>query len=117
MRSSLQRAEADREQKHDADEQRLQHRVDVEHDEKVADGAHDEGAEDRADGAARAAEQRRAADHHRGDRVERVVAAKRRLGRAGIGERRSAAGRRWRRGSPRQRIGEDLARAIGTPDM
>ena len=50
------------------------------------DRAQDEGAEDRADGAAGAAEQRGAADHHGGDRVQRVGAADRGARLAGIGD-------------------------------
>ena len=68
-------AEADGEQQHDALEQRLPQRVEVEDEEQVADGAEGERAEDRADGAAPAAEQRHAAEHHRGDREERVGVA------------------------------------------
>ena len=47
----------------------------------VGQHAHDEGADDRAEYRARAAAQRRAADDDRGDRVELVALAERRLGR------------------------------------
>src|SRR5690349_20799161 len=68
-------ADADGQQQHYAHEQRLKHRVDVEDDQQIADGAHDEGPEDRPDDAADAAEQRRAADDHRGDGVQRIIVA------------------------------------------
>src|SRR5215207_4981658 len=82
------RAEADRKQKHDADEQGLQHRIDIKHDEEIADGAHDEGTEDRANGASRPAEQRGAADDHGSNRVERVIPTQRRLCRTGVRKKR-----------------------------
>ena len=50
---SRDRAEADRDEQHEALEQRLPQRLEVEDEEQVADGAEGEGAEDRADGAAR----------------------------------------------------------------
>jgi hypothetical protein len=81
-----QRAEADSDQEHDADEQRLQDRVDVEDDQEIADGAHDEGAEDRADGTARSAEQRGATDDHGSDGIERIIGAERRFRRARVGD-------------------------------
>src|ERR1044072_8319652 len=52
------RAEADRHQEHDAEEQRLPQSVEIEHEQQVADGAIDQRAEDRADRAAAPAEQR-----------------------------------------------------------
>ena len=48
-------ADADGEQQHDALEERLPERVEVEDEEEVADGAEGERAEDGADGAAAAA--------------------------------------------------------------
>ena len=72
-------ADADGEHQHDALEERLPERVEVEDEEQVADGAEGQRAEDRADGAAAAAGERDAAEDDRGDRVERVgVAARRR---------------------------------------
>src|SRR5256885_514049 len=67
------RTKAHRKKEHDADEGRLQYGIHVEHEQQVAHGAHDEGPENRADGASRSTEQRCASDHHRRDRIERVV--------------------------------------------
>ena len=58
---------------------------DVEDAEEEGDHPQDERAEDRADRAAGAAEQRGAADHHRGDRVQRIGAGLRDVGIAGRG--------------------------------
>src|SRR4051794_34516101 len=58
------RAEADGGKQHHPLEERLPERVEVEDEEEVADGAEHQRAEDRADGAAGAAEQRDAAQHH-----------------------------------------------------
>src|SRR6185295_11438263 len=60
-------AETDGRRQHDTLEERLPQRLDVEHEEQVADRAKHQRAEDRADRAAGAAEQRYAAEHHRGD--------------------------------------------------
>src|SRR5439155_18911779 len=53
----------------DSLEQRLPQRFDVEHEEQIADRAEHQRAEDRANRAARTAEQRHAAQHHRGNRI------------------------------------------------
>src|ERR1700688_2582385 len=66
------RAEADRGKQHDPLEERLEERRQVEDEEQVLDRAQHEGAEDRADRAACAAEERGAADDDRGDRVQRI---------------------------------------------
>ena len=76
MRNSRSEPRLTASSKHDADEQGLQHRIDIKDDEQIANGAHDEGAEDRADGASCPAKQRGAADHHGGNRVERVVSCR-----------------------------------------
>src|SRR6185436_20597078 len=60
---------------HYALEQRLPQRLDVENEEEVADRAEHERAEDGADGAARAAEERNAAEHDGGNRIQRIRAA------------------------------------------
>src|SRR5438477_8556221 len=78
--------EAHREKKHGAPEQRLPQGLDVEEEQEIADGAEGERAEDCADGAAGSPEQRHAAEHHRGDRVERVGVAVGERGLARIGE-------------------------------
>jgi hypothetical protein len=51
-RNSRERTEGDGDQQDDALEQRLPQRIEIEHEQQVADGAEREGAEDRADGAA-----------------------------------------------------------------
>src|SRR5882724_1460445 len=79
-------AEADRGEQDDALKERLPERRQVEDEEQILDAPQYEGAEDRADDTAAAAEQRGAADHHRGDRVERIGAAGRCAGLAGEGD-------------------------------
>ena len=107
MRSSRTDAEADGGHQHHALEQRLPQRLDVEHEQQVADRAEHQRAEDRADRAARAAEQRHAAQHHGGDRIQRVGAAVggRRLARIGD-EREEEPGDR--REQARQRVRDEL---------
>ena len=51
-RNRRDRAEADREQQHDALKQRLPQRIEIEHEQEIADGAEGQRAEDRADRAA-----------------------------------------------------------------
>src|SRR6478672_7362282 len=67
-------------------EQRLPQRVEVEDEEKIANGAKHQRPEDCADGRSRSAEKRDAAQHNRSNRIERVGAAIRRRGLAGIGD-------------------------------
>src|SRR5215469_16871477 len=79
-------AEAHGGEQHDALEERLPERRQVEDEEQVLDGAQHEGAEDRADRRAGAAIERSAADDDRGDRVQRVGAAGGRARLAGEGD-------------------------------
>src|SRR4051812_41364877 len=67
-----QSAQADGGEQHQALEQRLQQRIDIEDAEREGDRPQDEGAEDRADRAAGAAQQGRAADHDGRDGVQRI---------------------------------------------
>ena len=66
------RAEADRYQQDDAEEQGLPERIEIEHEQQIADGTEDQRTEDRADGAAAATKQGDATQHHRGNGVQRV---------------------------------------------
>src|SRR5688572_21438436 len=79
------RAETDRDQQDNTEEQRLPQRIEIEHEQQVADGAVDERAKDRTDRAAAPAEQRHAAEHDGGDRVQRVGVGVGRGRFAGIG--------------------------------
>src|SRR5688572_25707284 len=90
------RAKAHRDQQNNAEEQWLPQRVEIEHEQQIADGAVDERAKDRADRAAPPAEQRHAAEHDGGDRVQRVGVGVGRRCLAGIGHERNeeAADRR-----------------------
>src|SRR4029077_21201165 len=69
------RAQADGGDQHDPLEQRLPQRFDVEHEKQVADRANHQRSENGPDGAARAAEQRYAAQHYRRNRIQGVRAA------------------------------------------
>src|SRR5437763_6854450 len=66
------RGDRNGEEEHDAFEQLLPQRLDIEDEEKQADRAVGERAEDGADRAAAAAEKRHAADHDRSDRREGI---------------------------------------------
>src|ERR1700736_3555088 len=57
------RAKAYGRQQHDALEQGLPQRIEIEDEQEVADGSEHQGAEDRANRAARSPEQRDAAEH------------------------------------------------------
>src|SRR5437764_591318 len=63
------RPEADRRQQDDALEQGLPQRLEIEDEQEIADRAKHQGAENRADRAARSAKQRHAAQYDGGDRV------------------------------------------------
>src|SRR5437016_14233969 len=80
------RAEADRDEEDDAEEEWLPERVQIEDEEQIADGAEHEGAEDGADRAAGAAVQRGAAYDHGRDRAQRIAAAQEGICLARIGE-------------------------------
>ena len=71
------RVDGDREQQHDAGDDELRARRQPEQAEPVVDAEHDERAEQRGLHRAAAAEQRRAADDRRGDRVQQDRAAAR----------------------------------------
>src|SRR5258706_5678977 len=68
------RPETDRNQQHEALEQRLPERFEIEDEQQVADSAEHQRAKNRADCAARASEQRHSAEHDGGDRIQRVCA-------------------------------------------
>src|SRR4051812_86797 len=65
-------AEADGGRQHHPLEQRLPQWLDVEHEEQIADRAKHERPENCADRAAGTAEQRYAAEDHRGNRIQRI---------------------------------------------
>src|SRR5438132_13311057 len=71
--------EPDRDYDDDADRHLLDRLRHVEHDKAVEQDAHDEGADDGVADLAAAAEQRGAADHRRGDRLELEALARDRL--------------------------------------
>ena len=66
------RTQADRAEKDEPLNEGLHERLDVEHEQQVADRPQREGTEDRADRAADPAHQRCPADHDRGDRAQGV---------------------------------------------
>src|SRR5688500_18239411 len=106
------RAEADRDQQDNAEEQRLPQRIEIEHEQQVADGAVDERAEDRTDRAAAPAEQRHAAEHDGGDRDQRVG--------VGVGTGRFAGIAHERDEQPadcREQAGERVGGELGALDM
>src|SRR5690349_15600006 len=71
------RTDRHRQRPHHTLEQRLPQRIEIEHEQQVADGEEGQRAEDRAYRAAAPAEQRHAAQHHRRDGVERIAARRR----------------------------------------
>src|SRR6185312_8383010 len=97
-------------QEYHALEQRLPQRIEIEDEQQIADRAKGERSEDGAHGAAAAAEQRHPAQHHGGDREQRVGATVRGRGLAGIGK----EGEEYpahRREHARQHVSEELGAA------
>ena len=85
-------------------------RIEIEHEQQIADGAERQGAEDRANGAAAAANQRDAAQHDRRDRKQRIGVAAR-VGRvARIGEKSEEQSTDPRQ-QPRQGVSGELGAA------